>query len=126
MACVTIGDSIAIGLAQAMRCMDFAKVGRTARQQAAIMTRIGADRVVISLGSNDADDAFLVRDLRTVRNGITSGDVVWIVPYNLRAAELVRHVAREHGDRMVELGDHVSQDRVHPYSYQEVARRVRQ
>ena len=122
--CATIGDSIAVGIQQINRCELHAKGGRSTRQQAIMAEHITTGTAIISLGSNDPDNAFLLRDLRTVRSNVKANIVVWIVPYNARAGALVRQTAFEFGDRIIELVEFASRDRVHPNNYGTVARLI--
>jgi hypothetical protein len=124
MDCVAIGDSIAVGLAQATKCRDMAAVGRTAFQQAATIKDLKTGLAIISLGSNSPTDPNLYVDMRYVRSKIKAERVVWIVPYHRNAAEAVRRVARTNGDGVVELSDYKSNDKVHPASYAAVAKGV--
>jgi hypothetical protein len=124
MDCVSIGDSIAVGVAQATKCRDLAAVGRTAFQQAATIKDLKTGLAIISLGSNSPNDPNLYVDMRHIRTKIKADRVVWIVPYNRNAAEAVRRVARTNGDGIVELSEFHSNDKVHPASYAAVARKV--
>jgi len=124
MDCVSIGDSIAVGLAQATKCRDLAAVGRTAFQQAAIVKDTKTGLAIISLGSNMPTDPNLYVDMRYIRTKVKADRVVWIVPYHRQAAEAVRRVAWLYGDGVVELSDFKSNDRVHPANYPALAKKV--
>jgi len=119
--CLIIGDSIGIGIAPHTPCKVAAQVGRASSTQAAIIKRVSADHVIISLGSNDPFDPELLRNLRRVRASINAKWVVWIVPYHSHAGGAVRRVADAYGDGMVELRAFKSRDGVHPSNYQGVA-----
>ncbi len=124
MDCVAIGDSIAVGLAQAAKCRDMAAVGRTAFQQAAIIKDTKTGLAIISLGSNMPTDPNLYVDMRYIRTKVKAERVVWIVPYHRHAAEAVRRVAWINGDGVVELNEFKTNDKVHPANYQAVAKKV--
>ncbi len=119
--CLIIGDSIGVGIAPHTQCKVAAQVGRATSTQAAIIKRVSADHVIISLGSNDPFDPELLRNLRRVRASINAKWVVWIVPYHSHAGGAVRRVADAYGDGMVELRAFKSRDGVHPANYQGVA-----
>lgn len=122
MDCAVIGDSIGVGIAQASGCKNMAQVGRRSSQQLALIKRINADVVVISLGSNDPTDPNLYRNLRRVRSSIDARRVVWILPYNGYAREAAIRIALDHRDGTVNLRNFVSKDNVHPLNYRNVAR----
>ena len=124
--CTDIGDSIAVGLAQALHCRPFAKIGRSSGTQAAVMQQVSAHLAIISLGSNDPMNRNLPLNLLRVRSQVDAGKVVWIAPRNRHAAAAVRQIATRMGDRIVWLSDFSSHDGVHPASYQRVGRSVTQ
>jgi len=114
MDCVIIGDSIAKGMGQlSQNCATHAKEGATSsyirrfKQQGNV--------TIISAGSNDPNSAELPENLRKIRQRI-SGHVVWILPYNRKAATQVRKAAKP-GDVLVDLKYCPTRDRVHPTSY---------
>jgi lysophospholipase L1-like esterase len=119
--CLIIGDSIGVGIALHTPCKVAAQVGRASSTQAAIIKRVSADHVIISLGSNDPFDPELLRNLRRVRASINAKWVVWIVPYHSHAGGAVRRVADAYGDGMVELRAFKTADGVHPTNYRGVA-----
>ena len=119
--CAVIGDSIAVGVNQHLRCEQLAVVGRTTGMQAGIMKWVNRDLVVISLGSNDPMSPTLLQDLRRVRSRIVAERVVWLVPYHRHAAGAVYRVAEERRDRLVDLRLFETRDKVHPLNYKEVA-----
>jgi len=125
MECAVIGDSIAVGVNQHLRCEQLAVVGRTTSMQAGIMKWVNRDFVVISLGSNDPMSPTLLQDLRRVRAHVVADKVVWLVPYNRNAARAVYRVAEERRDGLVDLRLFDSKDKVHPSNYREVATTVR-
>lgn len=125
MECTAIGDSIAVGVGQQLRCEIMAQVGRATSAQAASMKWVNRDLVIISLGSNDPMSPTLLQDLRRVRAQVVAERVVWVVPYHRGAASAVYRVAEERRDGMVDLRLFATKDRVHPVSYGEVAANVK-
>lgn len=121
MDCVTIGDSIAVGLGRATHCYQMAAIGRTAFDQAAIIKPINIDTAIISLGTNRPTDPNLKVDIEYVRSKVTAKKVVWIIPYNEHAAKIVRSVATKFGDKYVELSAFPTSDDRHPHMYKPVA-----
>lgn len=122
--CLAIGDSIAVGLSGPMHCTPMAQVGRTSASQSLKIKVVNAKTVIISLGSNDRPNKVLAAYLRNVRKHIKAHQVVWIIPYNAQRAAIVETVARERGDRFVELSHFKTRDNIHPSSYDAVARKI--
>lgn len=121
MDCVTIGDSIAVGIGHAAACYRMAAIGRNAFDQAALIKPVSIDTAIISLGTNRPNDPNTYVDLMYIRSKVTARRVVWIIPYNPVVSETVRKVARHHGDRYVELSDFKTSDGMHPNVYKPVA-----
>jgi lysophospholipase L1-like esterase len=111
-----MGDSIAVGIhAQAPRCAMLAHKGWTSARwhQHYRTIRIDADRVVISLGSNDGHGD-TASQIRAIRAQVDARHVVWIVPAcNQRAARAVMAKASRHGDAVLHIPA-LSGDGVHP------------
>ena len=125
-ACLALGDSIALGTGRAMGCSTVARVGASSTAIVRMAHDLPRARVtVLSAGSNDPASPMLRANLETMR-ARASGVVVWIVPRDARAASVVLSAARAHGDRHVDLSTLASGDGVHPRSYATVARRVRE
>lgn len=127
MACLILGDSIAAGIhGQAPECRALAHKGWTSarwhRHYRAMP--LGAERVLISLGSNDgAGDT--ARQIAAIRAQITARQVVWIVPAcNAHAAKAVMAEAARHGDALVWIAA-LAPDGIHPTGreYRALARR---
>lgn len=120
MTCAIVGDSIAVGTAQAESlpaklrppCTMDAKIGIPSAQ---VIGRVhSADLLVVSAGSNDPDNPRLEQNLRAIRAKAT-GKVLWIVPVNPRAAAIVKTVAFKNGDSFVSFTP--GRDHLHPHSY---------
>lgn len=126
--CLILGDSIADGSAAALRaamvdhCVVVTKVGAST-EWAIRMSPPGSFRTaIISAGSNDVAIPGLRNRLERLRASVSAERVMWILPYSPVAAQLVRQVAQEHGDRWISLADLPSRrDRVHPVSYRPLA-----
>jgi hypothetical protein len=122
MECLAIGDSIAVGVGEATGCKVAAQVGRTTAQQAALIRPLNAEWVVISLGSNDPRSPNLMQNLQFVRANILAKKVVWLLPYDLGAAEIVRKVAAQRRDGVIVLLNNFStKDGIHPADYRAVS-----
>ncbi|MFS0737199.1 hypothetical protein ABC347_09130 [Sphingomonas sp. 1P06PA] len=128
-ACLFIGDSIAYGAGQAVnasglaRCAVVARVGAAAPAIARQAQGVGpVTMAVISAGSNGPTDPALLRGLATVRRSLRARYVLWVLPYNRKAAYEVTRVAFSFGDDIVDLANTPTADGVHPRSYQAVAR----
>lgn len=125
MDCVAVGDSIAVGVGQAAHCMINAKVGASSSYIASHTYSSDKRVAVISAGSNDPDNPKLMNNLHAIRAKITARRVVWILPYNRKAAEVVKAVAVQHGDAYIDLSGFKTRDRVHPSSYSAVAKNIK-
>lgn len=119
--CYILGDSIAVGSAQAVReCRVDAKIGISST---AIIGRAhDAALVVISAGSNDPKNPRLKQNLETIR-AKASGRVLWVVPINGTAAETVKAVAARRGDGLIFFAP--AKDNVHPHYYGPIAAQIR-
>lgn len=115
LSCLVSGDSIALGLGQALagRCSVDAKIGIGS---AAIVSRVRtAGLVVISAGSNDPRNPRLVENLEAARQRAGAARVLWIVPTDPIAATAVRTVSGRHGDLLAVFTP--APDGEHPRSY---------
>ena len=118
MTCLIVGDSIAVGLASALKgCIVAAKVGIAAHTPGTIV-----DVAFISSGSNDPTNPNLSANLESTRMRLTAGRIVWIKPVNPHARGVVTAVAAAHGDKAVAFMP--GRDNVHPESYEALAREV--
>jgi hypothetical protein len=115
--CTVIGDSIAVGVARSSpSCVVAAAIGVTStawesRHPGPIESR----KVLISLGSNDHDGVDTERALRSIRSRIRSGEVTWLLSANnWRASDIARSIARDHGDRVIDVRTVVGPDGIHP------------
>ena len=119
--CVVIGDSIAVGVGQNRPdCTTVAQVGiNSGRFVAQLLPRgrMDVDQAVISLGVNDGEGLDTLGNLRAVRSRVSARQVVWLLP-NLKpqVREMIRVVAEENGDRLIDTRGEVGRDHLHPTS----------
>jgi hypothetical protein len=121
-----LGDSLAVGVGQARpECTVAAEVGiNTARYLQVWRHPSEAGTVVISLGVNDSEDIETEQNLRILRRGLNAGRVYWLVPgIHPTARAAVQEIAREFGDRMIDVAPLTGADHIHPdrYGYAKLA-----
>jgi lysophospholipase L1-like esterase len=108
----------------APNCGLYAKVGITTSQwnNTYRMMRVDADKVVISLGSNDYKGINTELQLRKLRKRVDANTVIWIIPSGVGKSsginiteiqKIVRRVARDYDDMTVMIPE-LSKDRIHP------------
>lgn len=117
MECMILGDSIAQGVARLRpQCAQITQQGVGTRQfLERLMTQVTASHVLISLGSNDVGVSNLHMELSALRSRIQQAQVTWLLSANnAQAAAQVQQVAREHGDRVIQVRLVVGTDGVHP------------
>lgn len=124
MDCVAIGDSIAVGIGSAEHCVINAKVGAPSSYIANHVMSTDKKIAVISAGSNDPTNPRLLNNLQVIRAKVKAQRVVWILPYNRKAAGVVKAIAVQHGDAYIDLKGFKTRDGVHPSSYSSVAMRI--
>uniref|UniRef100_UPI0037049A9F hypothetical protein n=1 Tax=Sphingomonas panni TaxID=237612 RepID=UPI0037049A9F len=129
--CLILGDSTAIGTAQALaaqgiRCEVHARVGAgSAEIERRVSGASPATVALIALGSNDAASPALATNLVVIRRKTTAVRVAWLAPYDLRAASIVTSIAARFGDMVIPLRAQPSRDGIHPVSYRPVATSLR-
>ena len=74
-------------------------------------------RAVIALGSNDAGNPNLLRNLVALRQRIRAERVVLVAPYAPAATRISAAIARSFGYDIVHLAAIDSRDGIHPVSY---------
>ena len=115
--CLILGDSIAVGTAQARpECVAYARVGINSRQwnQDYSSNDLSARTVVISLGSNDYQGIDTHAELLKLRKKIDSKKVYWIMPaIKPEVQTLVEEVANMYGDWIVTIPS-LGADGIHP------------
>lgn len=129
--CLVSGDSIALGIGQALNrmfgpaCRILARVGAPSAEIADRTPAGQYGTVFISAGSNDPTNRYLAYNLSVMRSKIRSRKIVWILPYNRTAAVTVNETARRYGDLVLDLWYFPSRgDRLHPASYSSIAMAV--
>ena len=125
--CLILGDSIAVGTAQARpECVSYSKGGINSYQW--LNTNVGkspyiAKTVIISLGSNDHKYVKTLTELRTIRELTRAERVYWILPaIKPDIQEMVKKVAAENGDTVLPI-TRLQTDGIHPSwaGYKELA-----
>lgn len=124
---VIIGDSIALGIAEYMRPPAYvsAKIGASSLEIADFLIDETKDAIIIiSAGSNDPMNHSLAQNLDRLRRKFCGRKVIWIVPRNERAAEIVRGIARLFKDATVEFVP--AGDGIHPRNYGAVIKSIKE
>jgi hypothetical protein len=89
-----------------------------------------AELAIISVGTNDIVNSTvnayytperITRNLQRIRSELNAKDRVWVLPYDPKARELVQSVARENGDKVIDLAQFAAADRYHPKNYKAIA-----
>jgi lysophospholipase L1-like esterase len=115
--CLILGDSLAVGVGQYRpECRTVAQTGITSgRYVQTLLTNQAAQVAIISLGVNDGGDISTLTHLREVRSHVHADRVYWLLPGikpNVRA--LVRQVAIEFDDFLVDTSYEAGPDHLHP------------
>ena len=131
---VVVGDSIAVGIAQAAGLPYEAVVGRSTRQildAAAANPQVqGADLAIVSAGTNDyailkgggknPNRKATIQNIGRIRDVLKARQYVWILPFYETARDDV--LSAIGGDAYVSLADVATTgDRLHPKNYKAVA-----
>lgn len=128
MACLIIGDSLAVGVGQFRPdCETVAKVGITS--QTYLATRfppqgVSADTVVISLGVNDGDTSGTQDNLESLRARINARTVYWLLPgLKEDVRRMILQVAGSYNDHFIDTRPEAGRDHLHPSGagYQRIA-----
>ena len=123
--CTIIGDSIAIGLGQALagRCEVRARVGAGATEAGAWATGSGG-LLIVALGTNGPTPAALQQTLRSIAaTAQRSGQsVVWVLPVREPNRSLVARAAAARGEPALSFAP--GHDGFHPRSYNSLAARA--
>lgn len=121
--CLIVGDSIAVGTAQARpECMSYSKSGWNSwnwnKDYLAKAASQPARTVIISLGANDHRGIKTEQELRKMREAVKGDRVFWISPGKERKPipqDAIERIAREYGDTIISRPEaHMSKDGVHP------------
>ena len=119
--CVAVGDSIAVGTGQALGCEIRAHEGWSSSKIVNLANGVRSELCVISAGSNDPNNPKLLLNLKTIRGKIDCVKVIWILPVNVTAANIVKKAAGR--DRVI--GFVPGKDHVHPKSYKNIAKTIK-
>jgi lysophospholipase L1-like esterase len=129
--CLLLGDSIALGLAVALKaggiaCDVAARVGARSAELPRQIAAMGARPVVVlSTGTNDAPNADLEANLIGARMALGRARIVWILPYRRQSAYAITRIAFRFGDDLIDIAALPSRDHIHPASYRALADMVR-
>jgi len=120
--CLVLGDSIAVGTSwYKPHCEVHAKVGINSRDwnRRWLTHTMSANKVIISLGSNDWNPNITREEIEKLRGSIKANRVIWLIPaIKPTIRQVVKDVAAKHGDGMIDLvniprgPDHVHPTRV--------------
>lgn len=124
--CLLAGDSIAKGIGPHLpECVVTAKTGTPTSMMPAMIPNREWDSAILSAGSNDARAPDLVVRMVRLRKTVRARHVVWILPYDRRAASVVSVVARHNHDLVIDLARFPSKDGIHPSDYGAIATSLR-
>jgi lysophospholipase L1-like esterase len=125
--CLIIGDSIAVGTAQARpECIAYAKGGWNTWQwnKEFLKNDLSAKTVIISLGSNDHKGVRTKAELQRIREKVgVKARVYWILPaIKPDIQQIVNDMAKEYGDVVLPI-NRLQPDKIHPSwaGYKEIA-----
>jgi lysophospholipase L1-like esterase len=128
--CLILGDSIAVGTKVEMpQCISYAKGGFNSRQWMdgnIDKSPFIANKVIISLGTNDHKSIKTEEELRTLRLLTKADQVYWIMPAikpNIQA--LILQIALEHNDIVIPIHG-LQADKIHPSwaGYKDIVKKV--
>ena len=115
--CMILGDSLAVGVGQARpECTVAAEVGINSSRYLQVWQHPSqAKTVVISLGVNDSEDIETEQNLLRLRRSFSAETVYWLLPgIHPTARAAVHNVAREFGDRVIDVAPMTGADHIHP------------
>lgn len=115
--CLILGDSIAVGTAQARpECVSYSKSGINSRDwnKKNSGNSLAARTVIISLGSNDTKNIRTMWELQQLRDRVQADHVFWILPaIKPDIQHMVKIVANSYGDTVLPITS-LQKDGVHP------------
>ena len=115
--CYIMGDSIAQGLAINRKdCSSETQVGLNSKKAKIFWLNKGIllkDKVIISLGVNDGS-LNTTENLVFIRNNIKANQVIWILPPNKEKSSIVRNLATNYGDFVLDINSQLGKDNIHP------------
>ena len=125
--CAFVGDSIAQGAHTfAPKCYSAAYNGITSTGWTKkIKETIAANKIIVSIGTNDWDTNKAEQSIRQLRTKLLSQKILWIAPgENFFARDIVLRVAQEFGDKVYERPtESLAKDGIHfhPSGYKKIA-----
>lgn len=126
--CLVLGDSIGVGMSQAInaryigRCDALVEERATADQILAWRKPLkGYDTAFFAVGSNDKPGPALASKLSRLRQSVVTRRVIWILPYSRARAYLINSIAIRFGDETLDIIRFRSRDHIHPISYDDIA-----
>ena len=135
--CLIIGDSIALGLAQAKtECVAIVRSGISTRKwynqfnQNPAYSEKEYKVAVISLSTNDMVGGYTSEYLYNVRKDVKAQMVIWILPsWTLKPKQfqMVKEIANEFKDGILDITAHIGSDGIHPpnlNAYKDIAKKV--
>jgi len=131
-ACYILGDSIAVGIGQYRpECTVEAEVGinsQTYMQHFGFRLR-QADRVIISIGTNDYPGVNSELEIAALRNSIDADSVIWILPNKVlrpQQRKIVLAIAKKNDDNVIDIPKSIlTEDGIHPNNYRVLAEMTR-
>lgn len=115
--CYIMGDSIAQGVAMNRKdCSSETQVGLNTKKAVQFWTNKGIiikDKVIISLGVNDGN-INTENNLSIIRDNIKAKQVIWILPPNKEKSILVKNIASNYGDYVLNITSQLGKDNIHP------------
>lgn len=115
--CYIMGDSIAQGVAMNRKdCSSETQVGLNTKKAAQYWLNKGMlikDKVIISLGVNDGN-IDTTDNLMLIRKNIKANQVIWILPPKIDKSVVVRKVATNYGDFVLNINSQLGKDNIHP------------
>ncbi len=120
--CIAIGDSIAVGVGEALHCQIRAKVGLPSSKIIRLADGSYHEVCIISAGSNDPYNPNLSKNLKTIRNKTHCKYVVWMLPVNNHARAVVDRTGLVHNDKRLTFQS--GSDKIHPRNYNEIGKEI--
>jgi len=126
-----IGDSIAVGVGSKIDgALVFANVGDNSstildkvKQNGNLANGVNS---ILSVGSNDSDQALLASNLADIRTALGTSNFIWLLPYADATNTTVKTFATSKGDKYLDLKNYPSSDNIHPRDYAVVANDARE
>lgn len=120
--CISIGDSIAVGVGQAMHCQIKAHVGWPSSKIIYLADGSSHQICILSAGSNDPYNPNLSNNLKTIRNKVHCRYVVWMLPVNKTARAVVDRAALVNHDYRLTFKP--GRDNIHPQNYNVIGKQI--